>query len=67
MTYPKKDAPLFQLQQQRLDPLGVLPLLLRVPLGYLRKPGAADFLAHVIFVKPLEKPVKFFRAGGFRR
>ena len=38
---------LFQLQPQRLDPLGVLPLLLLVPLGHLRKPGVADLLAHV--------------------
>ena len=51
---------LFQLQPQRLDPLGVLPLLLLVPLGHLRKPGVADFLAHVVLVKPLEKPVKLF-------
>lgn len=33
---------LFQLQPQRLDPLGVLPLLLLVPLGHLRKPGVPD-------------------------
>ena len=39
---------LFQLQPQRLDPLGVLPLLLLVPLGHLRKPVVADLLAHVI-------------------
>ena len=51
---------LFQLQPQRLDPLGVLPLLLLVPLGHFRKPGVADFLAHVVLVKPLEKPVKLF-------
>ena len=47
---------LFQLQPQRLDPLGVL----LVPLGHLRKPGVADFLAHIVLVKPLEKPVKLF-------
>ena len=51
---------LFKLQPQRLDPLGVLPLLLLVPLGHFRKPGVADFLAHVVLVKPLEKPVKLF-------
>ena len=51
---------LFQLQPQRLDPLGVLPLLLLVPLGHLRKPGVADLLTHAILVKPLEKPVKLF-------
>ena len=51
---------LFQLQPQRLDPLGVLPLLLLVPLGHLRKPGVADFLAHVVLVQPFKKPVQLF-------
>ena len=39
---------LFQLQPQRLDPLGVLSLLLLVPLRHLRKPSVADLLAHVV-------------------
>ena len=37
---------LFQLQPEGLDPLGVLPLLLFIPLGYFRKLGVVDLLAH---------------------
>ena len=49
---------LFQLQPQGLDPLGVLPLLLLIPLGHFRKPGVTDLLAHVVLVKPFKKPVQ---------
>ena len=46
---------LFQLQPQRLDPLGVLPLLLLVPLGHLRKSGVADLLVHVVLRELLSR------------
>ena len=46
---------LFQLQPEGLDPFGVFPLLLFIPLGHFRKPGVADFLIHIVLRELLSR------------